>query len=605
MLLKARRWRDSPFFPQVKFSTPTQFLTEAISHGLPTTNANTTQTLLLHQVLDKLPLWKDELYLELHRGCYTSHGDQKQQNRRGEDLLYQAEVWATVAQLATGQPYPKEKLEVAWKGLLFNQFHDILPGSSIPEVFEDANREWGKIDALGQEVLETALATLAAQTVTDQGQPLLVFNSHSWSRSEVVDVVVPPGNWQIVNCETHHPVDCVVNVLRHPLREDGPQEDQVLSFLARDVPAVGYRLYALVADESLGAVKTSEEKANFILENAYLRVFLEPETGEIVSCLHLETGQEMCNAVANQLQCFEDSGQYWDAWNIAPDYADKPLPPSKLVQIEWIDRSSIRQRLRVTRQLHHSTIVQDYVLDAESPLLKVETWVDWQETQVVLKVNFPVTVGADSATYEVPFGAIERPTKPTTDSEKAKWEVPALRWADLSSDAFGLSILTDCKHGFDAQQCQLRLTLLKAPVWPDPGCDRGYHHFTYAIYPHAGNWQMARTPHHAQALNIPLRTYTPEISQSIAHRHTHRSFLHLDSDHLLLSAFKPSDIDQSSFIARYYDAYGIPDKQPAPPIVNTLGLGIGEALNVLEEPIDDSLPNRPYQIHTRRLLPDP
>ncbi|NEP60280.1 MAG: alpha-mannosidase, partial [Symploca sp. SIO2G7] len=318
----------------------------------------------------------------------------------------------------------------------------------------------------------------------------------------------------------------------------------------------------------------------------------------IVSCIYLPQGREIFQSPANQLQCFEDSGQYWDAWNIAPDYADKSCFSAKLVSIKWVAHNSVTQRLRVTRRLNHSTIVQDYCLEAQLPLLKVETWVDWQETQVVLKVNFSVTLEADRATYEVPFGAIERPTMPLTDHEKAKWEVPALRWADLSDSTFGLSILTDCKHGFDAQPDRLRLTLLKAPLWPDPGCDRGHHHFTYAIYPHPGNWKTARTPHHAHGLNIPLRAYLPQDDHPVSDSRASLSFLCLDSEHLILSALKPSEADSSSFIARYYDAYGVPSHQAR--ITNNLGLATGPVLNLLEEPME-AISARPYQIQTYRL----
>ena len=179
--------------------------------------------------------------------------------------------------------------------------------------------------------------------------------------------------------------------------------------------------------------------------------------------------------------------------------------------------------------------------------------------------------------------------------------MPALRWADISDDGAGLSILTDCKHGFDAQPSQLRLTLLKAPLWPDPGCDRTQHHFTYAIYPHGGNWQTARTPHHAQALNIPLRSHRPSASAVAGVSLASRSFLSLESEHLLLSALKPSETEQGGFIARYYDAYGTP-AATSTPLSNTLGLTVDSPLNLLEEPIA-VCPHRPYQIHTCRLLP--
>ncbi|MEM9806556.1 MAG: alpha-mannosidase [Cyanobacteria bacterium P01_D01_bin.56] len=595
MLMKARRWQASPFFPQVKFSTPTEFLEQAVGNGesvgwaLPASAPEVAQ----------LPLWSDELYLELHRGCYTSHSDQKQQNRRAEDLLYQAEVWATVAQLIANQPYPKEQLETAWKGLLFNQFHDILPGSSIPDVFEDANQAWGEVMSIGHDVLETALATVSAQVVASDSQPLLVFNSHSWPRTDVVDVALPPGRWQILDGQTHQPVDVSLETVNSPFEDGpaGPTAHHRLKFIARDVPAVGYRLYTLVQQDENPIEQQIEYSTEFILDNHFLKVKISAETGEILSCVQLSTGREIFAEAANQLQCFEDSGQYWDAWNIAPDYESKSCEPTRLSSIEWISSTTIAQRLRVTRQLNKSTIVQDYVLEANSPLLKIETWVDWQESQVVLKVNFPTTITSEQVTYEVPFGAIQRPTKPTTDHEKAKWEVPALRWADLSDETCGLSILTDCKHGFDAKPHQLRLTLLKAPLWPDPGCDRGYHHFTYAIYPHEGTWQAARTPHHAQALNIPLRVHVPQVTQSAnVTALASRSFFQLDSENLLLAALKPSETHTNKFIARYYDAYGFfPDDSQ--PIANSVGLTPGADLDLLEEPLPSG-PARPYQIYT-------
>ncbi|NEQ54612.1 MAG: alpha-mannosidase [Leptolyngbya sp. SIO3F4] len=605
MLMKARRWQESPFFPEVKFSTPREFLTAVFDSGELGPKSQESGVLGLSIKSSTLPIWNDELYLELHRGCYTAHSDQKQQNRRAEDLLFQAEVWSTVAQLVTGHPYPQETLESAWKALLFNQFHDILPGSSIPEVFEDANREWAKVQDLGQATLKAALDKLTScMTLTDGMRPVVVFNAHSWSRTEVVDIVVPSGQWIIVNGETKQPVECVLRKSCYSVENGELQSDQILSFVAENIPAVGYRLYGLMADSAASLIN-EPNIGDFVLENNHLRVVISSESGEIISCVHLATGREVFSASANQLQCFDDSGQYWDAWNIDPDYVEKPCAPPLLLSIEWQFHSSICQRLRVTRQLGQSIIVQDYCLETQSPLLKIETWVDWRETQVVLKVNFPITVEADHATYEVPFGAIERSTNPTTEHKKAQWEVPALRWADLSDETFGLSILTDCKHGFDAQPSQLRLTLLKAPLWPDPGCDRGHHHFTYAIYPHPGTWQTARTPHHALALNIPLLPHLTQPYNFVSSRSelaTSRSFLSLDSDNLILSALKPRETNTEELVARYYDAYGLASQSVMSPLTNTLGLTMAEELNLLEEPMAAGT-DRPYQIYTYRLLP--
>ncbi|MGP1374976.1 MAG: glycoside hydrolase family 38 C-terminal domain-containing protein, partial [Almyronema sp.] len=293
---------------------------------------------------------------------------------------------------------------------------------------------------------------------------------------------------------------------------------------------------------------------SFTLQNAYLQATINPETGDLTRLYDCVENRELLSAAANQLQAFHDQGQYWDAWNIAPDYLDHPLPPPQLTAIAWIEQGPLRQRLRVTRQLGQSTFVQDYVLDQQSPLLKIETLADWQETQVVLKVAFPLTVEAEVATYEMPFGAIARPTRPQTPADKAKWEVPALRWADLSDAAGGLSLLTDCKHGFDATPNQLRLTLLKAPLWPDPTSDRGQHKFTYALYPHAGGWQSASRL--ARELNLPLHCLVkPDLSDR-GKLPTSQSFLKIKNPNLILSAFKQSEAYPGEFILRLYETWG-------------------------------------------------
>ncbi|MEO0455618.1 MAG: glycoside hydrolase family 38 C-terminal domain-containing protein, partial [Cyanobacteria bacterium P01_A01_bin.114] len=599
--------------------------------------------------LRPLPVWIDELYLELHRGCYTTHADQKQSNRRCEDLLYQAEVFSTIAQLVAGVPYPKVDLENAWKTLLFNQFHDILPGSSIPEVFEDANRDWVVVKQVGKQVLKQALDAIAAQLQIPppphpDAQLLLVFNALNWERSEVMTHLVPefaPGrlktHWRLYDFEGQ----TVPIQTRFTVRAERAFCE--IMFLATAVPSVGYRGYWLCPDDakeedaqaedvkeraaqsevSLEDLLPEGQRQDYVLTNQYLQVTVEADTGEIVSLFDKTQQREVFCAPANQLQAFRDQGQYWDAWNIAPDYEDHPLPSAQLKSIAWFDRGPLCQRLRVIRQLGSSEVTQYYVLEAQSPALKIETRVSWSETQVVLKVNFPLTIAADQATYETPFGSISRPTCPQTGPDKAKWEVPALRWADLSEGEFGVSLLTDCKHGFDAKPNQLRLTLLKAPLWPDPNADRGDHHFTYAIYPHAGGWQQ--TPHHARELNMPMIVMTPDIlpkglpeaaptpSRYSSDAPAASSFLQVKPSNWILSALKPAEERPDELIVRAYDATGQGGEM-------TFAFGSAIALadqsaipvNFLEQPVplEQAMPSEqaiadqpgaPYKIHTYRL----
>ncbi|NET54065.1 MAG: alpha-mannosidase, partial [Merismopedia sp. SIO2A8] len=278
--------------------------------------------------------------------------------------------------------------------------------------------------------------------------------------------------------------------------------------LAKDIPSVGYRLFWLSQTDfelkednqnpqsafpssSLGTSQNSQLNHDFVLENEVLRVVVNPDTGDLSSIFDKIRQREVLSGAGNQLQAFEDKGQYWDAWNINPNYAQHPLPPTQLQSIKWLERGYLRQRLRVVRQLGKSLFCQDYILCIDSPVLKIVTTATWRERQVLVKAAFPLNLNADYATYETAYGAISRSTRPQTSAEAAKWEVPALRWAELAEYDYGVSLINDCKYGYDATPSQLRLTLLRSPNWPDPDADQGIHQFTYGLYPHSGRWQGA------------------------------------------------------------------------------------------------------------------
>lgn len=645
MLIKTRRWAKSPLFPSLTFGHTQSFLdklgpTPASSYGRTAMRP--------HPSPPPIPIWNDELYLELHRGCYTTHGDQKQYNRRCEDTLFQAELWSTIAHILTQRSYPKIELETAWKQVLFNQFHDILPGSSIPEVFNDANTTWQAALATGQQILASALKAVA-QAISlpaspeDQAIPVVLFNSLNWERNQVVEIPLPEGcadhqHWQAVDglgrelpvqWSGHH---------SQPLSQEGKggQRDWFgfpLALGEREtegvratvlvsvsgIPSVGYRVIWLKPIDSRLPTPHLPRPTppSWMLENDHLRVTLNPETGEIASLIHKATGTETLSAPGNQLQAFKDAGQYWDAWNIAPDYQDHPLKGWQLESMAWLEDGPCRRVIRVVKTFNQSTFVQDYILDATSLYLTIRTEVDWQETQVLVKAAFPLTVSAPQATYEIPFGAIQRSTNPQTPEDKAKWEVPALRWADISEgerskpqntehdtahhapEGRGVSILTDYKHGFDATPNQLRLTLLKAPLWPDPTADRGRQRFTYAIYPHAGSWQTAKTVQQARNLNIPVQPYvqqpdrplpnpnwkTPDNSPTnprgeVSSPTDTGSFLNFGETTWVLSAFKLAEDSNQQFVLRGYESGGEAGHLC---ISDSLGLSTRAAVNLLEQ----------------------
>ncbi|MBD1876827.1 alpha-mannosidase [Nodosilinea sp. FACHB-131] len=582
MLLKAQRWASSPFFPTLTWGHAVPLLDQLTSPSPSIQNSKfkiqNSPTPSSDSPTPSFPTWNDELYLELHRGCYTTHGDQKQYNRRCEDMLFQAELFASIAAIYGLQPYPKTELETAWKHVLFNQFHDILPGSSIPEVFEQANEEWRAALEIGDRILQTSLQALAERCPLPSpphpdAVPVVLFNPLNWERSEVVDIALSSTlaqtTWQAQDAEGQ----------TLPTQLEQTDSPSLLVYVPA-IPSVGYRLIWLIPAE---AVPPSSPPAEWVLDNAYLQATIDPTTGGIASLIHKATGTETFHGCGNQLQAFKDEGQYWDAWNIAPNYQDHPLDAFVLKSISWIEYGPVRQTLRVVRCFNQSTIIQNYRLELNSPVLAVHIDVNWHETQVVLKAAFPLTVSAAKATYEIPFGAIARSTIPTTPQEQAKWEVPALRWADLSDGERGVSILTDYKHGFDATPNQLRLTLLKAPIWPDPGCDRGFQTFSYAIYPHAHGWQQAKTVQAARNFNLPIQPWVVSSSTLSVNAQSSTSFLDLGETTLVLSAFKQAEGEANYYILRGYESNGL---ETSLELQGSIPMEVIGRVDLLEEPYE-------------------
>jgi alpha-mannosidase len=578
MLEVAAKWHNSPFFPQIEFATATNYL-QRIScvEGSKGKFAQNCQDAENNEITQhQFPVWQDELYLELHRGCYTIHGEQKKYNRRCERLLYEAELWSTLATLLCGdrfdiQPaFPKVKiiiekegfcqvdlqqlLEIAWKKVLFNQFHDILPGTSIAEVFTEANRDWETAIAIGENLLQHALSIIATSIKLPQppqadAVPIVVFNSLNWSRSQVVTLEDP-------RFEDNN----LFWLWDHQGNRISAHSDQAgkLSFLAQNIPGVGYSFYWLCQESGIRA--RTEFNPNYQLENNYLKVIFNPQTGDLDSILDKINEREILRSPGNKLQAFPDQGQYWDAWNIDPEYEQKQLSDTQLKSIEWLENSELRQVIRVVKQFNSSEFIQDCILEKQANLLTIENIVDWQETHVMMKVAFPLNLTSNYVTYEIPCGTIKRTTKPETAREKAQWEVPALNWADLTdNDAmYGVSLLNDGKYGYDAQPNQLRLTLLRAATWPDPQSDRGIHRFTYCIYPHQHSWQEVNTVHKGYELNTPLQTVILAQPEQKNQNHqqlpTKSELLNLSADNLILMALQLSD--NQNLTMRCYEAWG-------------------------------------------------
>lgn len=491
----------------------------------------------------ELPVWDDELYLEYHRGTYTSQAQVKRANRRAEALYHNAEWLSALAEILTPEArYPGERLRQGWELLLLNQFHDVLPGSSIREVYEDAERDYEVINRLGTQAVEEAQGVILRQIAADRPS-LAVFNPLSWRRDGLVALPwseVPAG--QTILDEHGEPA------LTQVVEEEGEKR---LLVRVGDVPALGYRLYPLVPQPATtpeGRLTVTRER----LENRFYRIELNAR-GQITSLFDKINRREVLapNARGNVFQAFEDKPMDFDAWDIDIYYREKMREIDSLAEAEVEESGPLRGALRLTWRFNGSTITQRLTIYDDSPRIDFRTEVDWQERQVLLKVAFPVDVRATRATYEIQFGNIERPTHWNTSWDYARFESVAHRWVDLSEGNYGVALLNDCKYGHDVKDNVLRLTLLKSAIHPDPLADKGRHVFTYSLLPHAGGWRDSRVVQEAYALNSPLlaRAVTPQPGGALPPCY---ELATLASDHVILETVKKAE-DDEAWIVRLYE----------------------------------------------------
>jgi len=518
----------------------------------------------LEQQLPKLkvPVWNDELYFEYHRGVLTTQAETKRRIRRDEDLLLDAEKYASLAMLY-GRPYPRGEFELAWKNLLFDHFHDIMPGSGIAVNYLDAQRNLEDVARAGNEVKTGAVQELLAHLNTlGDGTALVVFNSLSWPRKEVIDATVQLPGAGVHQIEI---VDSLGKLVASELLSLDPATNRARVLLTADVPSLGYATYFVRSTEkteNLGApVKATADS----MENEFLRITVNSQTGcmtslfdkrtrtEALAPAETDTGGPRTSICGNLLQAFHDLPKHWDAWNIDPDFEQQHWDLDKADEVKLLENGPLRAVIRVKKHFQNSSFVQDITMYAGVPRVDVKMHVDWHEKHVLLKVAFPLSAHSDKATFEIPYGSIERPTTRNTPAEQAKFEVPAQRWADLSDRQHGFSLLNDCKYGYDVKGNVLRLSLLRSPEWPDPHADEGAHDFIYSLYPHAGNWREAETVRRGYELNVPLLALQTEKHWGVLP--ARGSFVEVNPANVVLTALKKAE-DDDTLIARFYEWSG-------------------------------------------------
>jgi len=548
MLDQANRLGDpNTVFPKIDFSTAKEFFADL--NELPNL---------------KVPTWKGELYFEYHRGVYTSQADTKQRIRRDEELMLDAEKDASVASLF-GRPYAQDQLGLAWKNLLFDHFHDVMPGSGIAVNYLDAKRNLEEVARSAKEVTDGALDEIMAHVNTrGDGVPVVVFNSLSWPRTEVVEANVQlPGHAEQVEV-----IDAAGLRVESQLLAMDSATNRVRLLILAETPAMGYRTYFVRPAAKSDSSATNSQQVQVsgqILKNGYIQIKVDPKTGCISSLVNLQnqtealapsetdTGGSRTSACGNLLQTFYDKPQKWDAWNIDADFEKQHWDLDKADEVKLLESGPLRAAIRVKKHFQNSTFVQDITMYAGVPRVDVKMQAEWHEKHILLKVAFPLSAHSDKATFEIPYGSIERPTTRNTPAEQAKFEVPAQRWADLSDTKHGFSLLNDSKYGYDVRGNVVRLSLLRSPDWPDPHADEGHHEFTYSLYPHPGTWQDAQTVRRGYELNYkltPLQAHKHEGTLPAEH-----SFVRVESDNVVLTAIKKSE-DDWSFVLRFYEWAG-------------------------------------------------
>ncbi len=500
----------------------------------------------------RIPVWNDELYLEFHRGVFTSQAAHKRSMRVSEENMLDTEKWASLAWLG-GWPYPTDSLNEAWKKVLVNQFHDSAAGSGIAIIYKDAQHDYESVRQTTSEVTMQSLNELAVHADTHAAigsVPLLVFNPLAWQRTDLVEAQVQlPGAAQSVEVRTAEGKPVISQVLDQDLTTGRFH----ILMRADDVPSLGYRV--LLARAGRAVSSTDLRAAGTTLENAELRVVVDPSTGCITHLIDKRSGFDSIAAggCGNELQTFVDIPKKYDAWNIDADALEKMTPIRDVASVKLLEQGPLRAIIRVQRHWGHSTFTQDIMLYAGIDRVDVRNDFDWQETHVLLKAAFPLAASSAKATYEIPYGTIDRPTTRNNSVEKAKFEVPALRWAYLGDGKHGFSLLNDSKYGYDAAGNVLRLSLLRSPTYPDPDTDHGRQRFTYALYPHEGTWQQAMTMRQGYGFNYGLTAMQVSAHGGVlgeAH-----SFVGVHGDNVVLTAMKKAE-ESHDLVLRLFEWQG-------------------------------------------------
>jgi len=544
LLAKARIYRDMPGMPQFKHSTVREAF-EALEHHAA-----------------DLPVWSGEHYMEGHRGVYTSQAWIKRANRQAETALHEAEALCAMAGLTPDLPE-------AWQLLCLNQFHDIVTGTSIGQVFEDARADFARIMDIAETTSRAAAQALALP------EPAIA-NVSPMKASQLA----------LVGADTE--------------AEGQDVEGGKLLFFDA-LP--GYSISPIsAATRPKAPVTCAKTNDGFTLENPYLRVAISP-SGQITEVFDKHANRDVLKSgeTGNQQIAFEDRPICWDAWDIDPSYEDRPEVIAGATDLRIIEQGPLRAVICMTIKWRNSTIYQRIQLCAHSPRLDFVTEIDWHEQHMLLKAAFPTSIPAKRAEFDIQWGRVERATTRDTPFDAARFEVPAQKWARVSDDKHAVAVLNDCKYGYDVHHGTIRITLIKSATSPDPNADQGTHRFTYSLFPYNPD-RPETLDAEAYALNAPLR-FIPASAQSAQNGF---AFIESSNPQIIIETVKPAD-DGRGYIIRLYETGGTSTSTRIRLPPNTKGVeatdifeSAGQALNFDTDFVEITL--KRFEIATLRIV---
>lgn len=525
--------------------------------------------------------WDGELYLEYHRGTYTSQAYNKKMNRYLENYYRNVEWLTAMDAINKGdiKEAKQDELTEGWKIILTHQFHDIIPGSSINEVYKDSHVNYEKAEAIAKEIEQSVFTNIMGA----EESTWTVINNTNWNRSDYAHIVTEAkGQF----------VDEAGNVLKAQETHNG------YVVYVDNIPAMGWKVIKLV-DNTSNSVENNTNVFTFadgIIETPFYHVELN-EAGHMTSLVDKKADRQVLakGAKANVIQMFEDKPLAHEAWDIDIYYQEKMREVTDLTRMEVTEKGPLHMVVRLEWNYMNTKIKQDMTFYVEDKRIDFKTWVDFRERKQLMKVAFPVDIRSTYATYDVQYGNVQRPTHWNTSWDWARFETVAHKWVDLSERNYGVSLMNDCKYGHDIKNNVIRLTLLKSATHPDTEQDQGEHEFTYSLLPHEGSWVDADTEIRAYYLNNPLKVEAGKAKEDAY------SFLNIDNKYIEVDAVKRSE-DGKTLVIRCHEYTG--GKQKATITLDAKVKGWQES-NLMEKPEGDHFTSEtitlefgPYEVKT-------